>query len=70
MLDLYRKADDFREATSKRQVQRLDKKVHTYLKVMESGALHPDTKTVADVQRGAQDEDSLAYKKYLIKRLQ
>ena len=43
MLDLYRKAEDFQESTSRRRVQRQDKSVHSYLKIMESGEIHPDT---------------------------
>ena len=69
MLDLYRKEEDLQEATNKRRVKRQDKNVHSYLKIMESGELHPDTQTVLDVQRGALSEESVQYKKYLIKRL-
>ena len=43
MLDLYKKAEDLQEATNKRRVQRQDKKVHAYLKIMESGEIHPDS---------------------------
>ena len=69
MLDLYRKTEDFQESTSKRRIKNQEKKVHSYLKVMESGELHPDTQTIMDVQRGALAEDSLKMKKYLMKRL-
>ena len=43
MLDNYRKAEEFSRATTDRQITRNDRKVHEYLKIMESGESHPDT---------------------------
>ena len=46
MLDHYRKMEDFQDSTSDRQIERQDKSVHAYLKEMEVGSRHRDTKTL------------------------
>lgn len=46
MLDHYRKTEDFEDSTSNRQIERNDTTVHAYLKQMEAGSRHKDTKTL------------------------
>lgn len=44
MLDHYRKMEDFDVSTSDRQIERNDTTVHSYLKQMEIGSRHQDSK--------------------------
>lgn len=70
MLDHYRKMENFDAATTDRQIERADTTVHAYLKKMESGKFHRDTKTLEKLQRGVIEKDNARVKEYLTRRLQ
>ena len=70
MLDHYRKVEDFEVSTSERQVERNDTTVHAYLKEMEVGSRHADTKTLQKLQKGAIEKENQIVQEYLVRRLQ
>lgn len=70
MLDHYRKMEDFELSTSDRQIERNDTTVHSYLKQMELGSRHQDSKLLSKLQEGAIEKDDALVKQYLRKRLQ
>lgn len=70
ILEHYRVMEDFETSTSDRQIERNDTTVHAYLKHMESGPKHMDTKTLKKLQRNEIDKDNLRVKQYLTRRLQ
>ena len=70
LLDMYRTTEDFKAVSTDRQIERKDKLVHHYLKVMESGDAHPDTKTLQELRDGDIEETNEAVERYLCKRLQ
>lgn len=53
MLDLYKTTEHFRMATTERMIAKNDKKVHHYLKVMETGDMDPDAETLRLLHEGA-----------------
>ena len=69
MLDHYRRVEDFKMATSDRQIERDDTTVHAYLKTMEVGGKHKDAKTLQAVQQGQAAKDDERVREYLIRRL-
>ena len=62
--------EDFRTATSDRQIQRDDTTVHAYLKTMEVGGRHEDAKILQAVQQGQAAKDDKRVREYLVRRLQ
>ena len=70
MLDHYRKTEDFEDSTTDRQIERNDTTVHAYLKQMEVGESHPDTKTLQKLQKGSVEREDKAVQEYLVRRLQ
>ena len=69
MLEHYRLAEDFSEATTDKQIYREDKKVHHYLKVMESGEKHADAQMLKELHEGTVKQDDEKLRKYLVSRL-
>lgn len=57
MLDHYRKMEDFESSTTDRQILRHDSAVHAYLKQMEMGRKHPDTKLLQQYQEASTEQD-------------
>ena len=52
MWQQYTKKSTFDEITTKDEIRRNAEKVHAYLKAMESGAEHPDAKTLREYAEG------------------
>ncbi len=68
LLDKYRVAEEFDVVTTQKQIKRETHKVHAYLKTIESGEGHNDTRLLSQVNEGLLDPQDPQVKKYLTKR--
>ena len=51
-------------------IKKNDTQVHHYLKVMETGADHPDAELLKDLHEGQLDKQDEGVRRYLAKRFQ
>lgn len=61
---------EFQRQASNYEIRREPEQVHAYLKKMESGADHEDTKVIAKLAQGEIDKNDIDLKNYLIKQYQ
>jgi hypothetical protein len=67
MWEQYNKQENFDQATKEKHIKLQEHNVHAYLKQMESGADHPDTKTLTALAEGLIKKDDEKVKAYYIK---
>lgn len=69
MLSHYKTTEEFEKATTREQILKNDKKIHHYLKEMESGQTQ-DVETLRQLHDGTLSRDDASLKHYLVKKLQ
>ena len=64
----YIKVDNFNKSSSKKALREDEQGVHAYLKSMEFGTDHPDSKLLQELAEGAVAKDDSKVKEYYIRK--
>ena len=70
MWEQYTKRSQIENNASEHDIRRKPEEVHAFLKNLESGLDHPDSKTITEVAIGALKSDDEKMRNYLIKQYQ